>query len=166
MSEDNTINEPGKRKKKSGGSKVLNILLIVAVIVVGVLFARAEMQRRAAEQNLKKTAEELQQAKAATQNNGQEAANAILAKVRTLMDVPADPAPTVATITDVDSLRKTNDFYKKASNGDNIIVTQDRAILYDPVKNIIIDVVPVTITSPSPSVSPETSPVETKKAIK
>ncbi len=164
MSEDNTINEPGKRKKKSGGSKILNILLVIAVIVVGVLFVRAEMQRRATEQDLKKTAEELQQAKAATQNNGQEAANAILAKVRTLMDVPADPAPTVATITDVDSLRKTNDFYKKASNGDNIIVTQDRAILYDPVKNIIIDVVPVQITSPSPS--PTGTPEATVKPVK
>lgn len=168
MVDANSINEP-KRKKTPRKSSLLNIILIIAVIVVGVLFARAEMQRRTAEKDLQKTTQELQVAKQSTQNSSQEAANAILEKVRLLINIPSDPAPTVATITDVDSLRKTNAFYNKAENGDNLIVTADRAILYSPLKNIIIDVIPVQISaspSVSPGATPEASPVGTPKPAK
>ncbi len=51
-------------------------------------------------------------------------------------------------------MRKTNDFYKKAKNGDNLIITQERAILYDPERSVIIDVVPVTIDKTTPAPTP------------
>lgn len=156
MPQDTIINEPRKRVvQKTGGSRVLNILLVIAVVVVGVLFVRAELERRSTQANLEKTSQELEEVKQSTQNNGQEAANEILSKVRKLIDIPVSPAPSVATITDVEALRKTNDFYKNANNGDSLIITENRAILYSFSKNMIIDVVPVQI-SPSPSVTPFT----------
>jgi hypothetical protein len=161
MAEENTINAPKKRPKGKMGSMLFNILLAIALVVVAGLFLRAEKQRHDLQMSFDKTNQELQQVKNSTQNNGQEAANATLAAVRKLIDVPTDPAPTVATITDVDALKKTNDFYKSAVNGDNLIITATRAILYDPVKNIIVDVVPVQ-AAPSVSPTPEASPKETK----
>ncbi|MEO6077877.1 MAG: hypothetical protein ABIP54_03755, partial [Candidatus Andersenbacteria bacterium] len=139
MAEENTVSAPKRSSKGKMGSKLFNILLVIALLVVAGLFIRAEKQRHDLQMNFDKTNQELEQVKNSTQGNNQEAANATLAAVRKLIDVPTDPAPTVATITDVDSLRKTNDFYKNAVNGDNLIITATRAILYDPVKNIIVD---------------------------
>ncbi len=69
----------------------------------------------------------------------------IVDAVGKLYALPPGIDPTVATIVDVDALRKTNTFYAKAENGDTLVVTADRAILYDPKKKIILDVVPVQI---------------------
>lgn len=161
MASDTLINEPGKNGKKMGG-RMMNIVLVIAVIVVGGFLVRAEMQRKAVEKNLQVTQQELEKAKESSTTNGQAQADAILAKVRMLIDVPTVPAPAVQVIADVEALRKTNDFFKKAENGDSIVITQDRAILYSPVKNIIIDVVPVVQASPTPAVSG--APVESPKA--
>ena len=57
--------------------------------------------------------------------------------------------PTVATIVDVESLRKRNSFYNKAKNGDYLIVTNERAILFDAKANVILDMVPVQLEQPS-----------------
>jgi hypothetical protein len=77
------------------------------------------------------------------------AAQKVVEKVRQLIRIPNDVEPTVATIVDVDQLKQRNAFYAKAKNGDNLIVTPDRAILFDPVANVILDVVPVSIQAPT-----------------
>lgn len=161
MPENNTVSQPSGKLGKQG-SKTFTIILLIAIAVVAVLFVRAERDRREAEQKLQETTQKLEEIKKSSENSGAEAAKRILEKVRMLIDVPAEPEPTVATITDVEALRKTNDFYKKAENGDNLIITKERAILYDPDKNIILDVVPVIINKEeqekSASPSPKTSP--------
>lgn len=161
MTENNTVSQPSGKIGKQG-SKTFTMILLIAIAVVAVLFVRAERDRREAEAKLQETTQKLEEIKKSSENSGAEAAKRILEKVRVLIDIPAEPEPTVATITDVEALRKTNDFYKKAENGDNLIITKERAILYDPDKNIILDVVPVIINkeeqeksaSPSPKVSP------------
>ncbi|MFC1633020.1 hypothetical protein ACFL1U_02685 [Patescibacteria group bacterium] len=56
----------------------------------------------------------------------------------------ADEEPTIATIEDVDKLKETNpDFYEGAENGDKLLLYSDRVILFDPDKDIIINVGPV-----------------------
>lgn len=160
MAEENTVSAPRKKSKRVMGLRPLTLLLILAVVIIGVLFTRSEMKRRSLEQSFEKTSQELQQVKQSTENSGQAAADHVLQNARMLMDIPNDPAPTVATITDVDALRKTNEFYNKAQNGDNLIITANRAILYSPTKNIIIDVVPVQPTT-APSATPATSPTPT-----
>ena len=87
----------------------------------------------------------------------QEEAQKVLEKVSKLYALPAQPEPTVATIVDVETLRQKNAFYDRAKNGDLLIVTSDRAILYDPVKNVIVDVVPIQIQAAASSPAAQSS---------
>lgn len=160
----NTIASP-KRRRRGG----LSILLIIILIAVIGLFAWAEMQRREAKQRLEQTTAELEEIRKNTQRGGQEVANEVLGKLRKHMVVPEEPQPTVATIVDVDRLKEANEFYSAAENGDHLIITDKRAILYDPDRDVILDVVPVRLdpnASPSPGApeaasSPTTSPART-----
>lgn len=70
----------------------------------------------------------------------------ILEKVRRHIQIATDVEPTVATVVNADSLRVKNaSFYAQAENGDALIVTKDRAILYSVKKDIILNVVPVRL---------------------
>lgn len=51
--------------------------------------------------------------------------------------------PMIATISDIDSLISEQEFYKDAKNGDKLIIYSDRAIIYDPDKDVIVNVGPV-----------------------
>ena len=162
-----TITTPTKPRSRKG---LMTILLVLGIIIAVSLFAWAERQRRSAVRELSQTAQQLDEVKKSTQKRGEEVAKEVLAKVRNHMDVPETPAPTVATIVDVEKLKQANDFYKKAKNGDNLIITQNRAILYAPDRDRIIDVVPVRVnpTSPAPATpasvtpaAPVTSPAPT-----
>jgi len=68
----------------------------------------------------------------------------ILEKVNKLMDLPQDETPTLATVLNKDNL-KDQDFFKKAENGDKVLVytNNKKAILYRPNTNKIIEVMPV-----------------------
>jgi len=164
-----TVSSP-KGGRRGFGSWLMNIILIVLIIAAAGAFVKAEQRKRTVEKELQKTSAELEQIRKSTQGNGEEIANQVLAKVRKHIDVPTTPAPTVATITDIDKLKEANEFYKLAENGDNVIITDKRAILYSVKKDIVLDVVPVRIdTSPSPGTStppaaPATSPVATPPA--
>lgn len=140
-----TIKPPIKRKKGRLGVLV-NLLLLIAIIAVVALFVRAEQDRRAARADLEKTAQQLEELKKSTEASGQQVAAEVLDKLRKHMELPTDPEPTVATITDVDRLRESNEFYNKAKNGDHLVITDKRAVLYDAQKDLIMDVVPVQIT--------------------
>ena len=94
----------------------------------------------------------------------------LVAKVSKLMELPTDETPTVATVTDVNKL-KDQVFFKGAANGDQVLiyVKARKAILYDPVKNIIVDVAPINIAqvptlAPSAKVSPAPSEAVQKAA--
>ncbi len=121
--------------------KVLLPLLVVALIALVVVL---DAQRRSAETELRNLTVRLEQLQGNTQEN-QERAKQIVERVRTLIEIPADVTPTVATIVDVEKLRAQNPFYNGAENGDFLIVTPTRAILFDADRNVIIDVVPVQI---------------------
>jgi hypothetical protein len=124
---------------------MLNLLLLIGFIVSIVLFVWAEQQRREAQQQLTKTATELEEVRRSAQASGQEVADQVLSQLRSIMDIPMDPEPTVATIIDADALKEANEFYAPAQNGDHLIITETRAILYSAERNIILDVVPVTL---------------------
>lgn len=60
--------------------------------------------------------------------------------------LPDDQDPTIATITNVDELRKVNEaFYKEAQNGDKILFYSTRAVIYREGDGKIINVAPVTL---------------------
>lgn len=123
------------------GASALMPLLVVALLVLSVF---SIVRWRTAESRLKALSVQLEQLQGNPQQN-QEKAKEIVAMVRKLIDIPADVEPTVAAIVDVEKLREQNKFYDKAQNGFYLIVTAERAILFDPNAQLIVDVVPVQI---------------------
>jgi len=107
-------------------------LIIMAIIFVGALFAGVYFYWQY--QRVIKNPEIITKQETAW----------ILEKVNKLIDLPQDETPTIATILDKDKL-KDQDFFKKAENGDKLIVYMNakKAVLYRPNINKIIEVAPV-----------------------
>ena len=80
-------------------------------------------------------------------------AKSIVEKVRKLYVIPADVEPTVAQIVDVNKLKEKNSFYNNAKTVTTLLSRPLRALLYDPSRNIILDVVPVQLQAPEAPVS-------------
>jgi outer membrane murein-binding lipoprotein Lpp len=130
--------------------KLLIVILVIALALLAFINYTKRVQLAS---DLKQLSVKMDQL--GTGNDPQNIAKAkeIIEKVRRHMEIPTDPEPTVATIVDVNALKSKNDFYKNAKNGDNLIVTPARAILYDPDKDVIIDVVPVQLEPTEPTSS-------------
>lgn len=87
-------------------------------------------------------------------------ADALIEKVGKLMALPTDEKPTIATVNDASKV-KDQQFFSNSENGDKVLIYQkaQRAILYRPSSNIIVEVGSVTINqSQAPSPSPTSSP--------
>jgi hypothetical protein len=143
---------------RSNKARSLGFIAVVALVV---LLLVIDMRRRAAESQLAQLSIRLEQlggGDTGNQEQNREAARLIVEQVRKLYELPTDVEPTVATIVDVNQLRSRNTFYNKAKNGDYLIVTQDRALLFDAKANKIIDVVPVQIQPSEPVSSAPTQP--------
>ncbi|MCK5460123.1 LytR C-terminal domain-containing protein [Candidatus Parcubacteria bacterium] len=67
----------------------------------------------------------------------------LLGKVRKLIILPEDKQPAISTIQDIGKLAEAQPFFEKAQNGDRVIIYEDRAIIYSPSKNVLINVGPV-----------------------
>jgi hypothetical protein len=143
---------------------ILPVVLVLLVVVVIVL----DSQRRQAQAEVEQMSVKLGQVAGgntdtANSAENQQRAKEIVAKVQKLLDIDTSVEPTVATIVDVKKLQAQNAFYNKAKNGDFLIVTPTRAILYDAGANKIIDVVPVQIDQTPPATQPgQTSSVKAK----
>ena len=125
--------------------KLLVIVLILGLAILAYVNYAKSVELAAELKKLSVMNEQLQ-----TGNNPESIAEAkaIIERVSRHITIPGDTEPTVATIVDVEALRAGNEFYANAKNGDHLIVTPTRAILYDPDKDIVIDVVPVQLTPP------------------
>lgn len=123
----------------------MKVLVAIVVVALVALVVALDMRRRAAEESLTQLTVRLDQLTGGNRQQNRETAKRIIDKVSRHIVLPTDVEPTVATIADVETLRQRNAFYSKAENGDHLIVTPDRAILYDPDKDIILDVAPVQI---------------------
>ncbi|MBI3816332.1 hypothetical protein HY285_02185 [Candidatus Peregrinibacteria bacterium] len=134
------------------------LLAVLLVIVLVILVIAIDMKRRAAEHQLKTLTMKLQELTGGNPSTNKEAARRVTDAVRKLYALPEGIEPTVATIVDVTALRKQNHFYDKAENGYHLVITTDRAILYDPARNMIVDVVPVSIQPPAQAGNPPTPP--------
>ena len=134
--------------------KILFPLLVIALIALVVVL---DAQRRQAETELKNLTVRLEQMQGSNEEN-QQRAQLIVGRVRALIDIPEDVTPTVATIVDVDKLREQNPFYNAAENGDYLVVTPTRAILFDADRGVIIDVVPVQIQQNAAAPAPSSEP--------
>lgn len=92
--------------------------------------------------------------------------DATTAKVGKLIVLPTDEKPTVATVTDASKV-KDQTFFQNAKNGDVVLIytKAQKAILYDPAENMIVEVGAVNINNqpvqsavsvptPTPSANP------------
>lgn len=122
--------------------RLLTIVLITALAILALVNYQKRME-------LSKELERLsvQTGQAATGSNAEEMAQAkaIVEKVKQHILLSGDVEPTVAKIVDSEALRKQNAFYANAKNGDYLVVTPLRAVLYDPDADIILDVIPVQL---------------------
>lgn len=139
---------PAPKRERGAALGILFVLALIALVVV------LDLRRREAEKKLMDLSMKYEQVQGADQAQNREAAKEIIQKVKQHMVLPSDVEPTVAKIVDVNQLRSRNAFYNKAKNGDYLIVLPERAILFDPVADKIVDVVPVQI-QPTPQAAPE-----------
>lgn len=137
--------------------KLLTVVLVVALAVLAFVnyTKRVELAME-----LKKLSVQMEQLQGGNNPENVEEAKRIIEKVRQHIDIPTDVEPTVATIVDVEALKARNEFYKNAKNGDNLIVTPTRAILYDVERDMIIDVVPVQLQPPADQAASSSAPAK------
>lgn len=128
--------------------KLLTVVLVVALAILAYVNYTKRVQIASELKQLSVKMEQLQ-----TGNNPESVAEAkaIVELVRKHIELDMTVEPTVATIVDVEALKSRNEFYKNAKNGDHLIVTPTRAVLYDPDKDVILDVVPVQLQASSSS---------------
>lgn len=129
-------------------AKILLPVLLLALVAALVAF---DLERRASQAELKRASDQLQDLQKNTPEQNQRRAVDILALVGKHLQLDASEKPTVAAIIDVEKLRAKSAFYKKAKNGNYLIITSSRAILYDPGSDVIVDIAPVQIESGSSS---------------
>lgn len=131
----------------------LKVLLSLLVVVLAVLVVVVDGKRRAAEARLSELMVQTGGAEDPNAEANKELAKEIVNKVGELYQLPVEDGeqPTVATIVDVEQLREQNAFYNKAENGDYLILTTTRAVLYRKDEHKIIDVAPVELQEAAPA---------------
>ena len=119
-------------KKKLSLFNLLSIIIIIAAIGVCLYFY---VQYQKAQDSLKSQAPQT-----ITQ------AQALIAKVGLLMELPKNEEPQIATVTDITKL-KNQSFFTNAKDGDKVLIytKSQLAVLYDPYANKIVTVGPISI---------------------
>lgn len=76
----------------------------------------------------------------------------IIKKISNLMLLPSGEDPTIATVMDPEKLKE-QPFFAKAETGDKVLIytRAGKAILYNPRKNLIINVAPMNLSMPEDS---------------
>ena len=137
-------------------SKTKVVLVLIVIIILFLLFYRGKTAGVSQNQGQVTEGTEVGDGKQDPQN--QALAQDVIAKVKKHIDLSLEGEPTVATIIDAEKLKEKNPFYAKAQNGDYLVVTQTRAILYDPNADVLLDVVPVQIQQPASSKAASSAP--------
>lgn len=127
-----------KSKNVKVGTRVLWVILIIlTIILVATLFNYRKVSKRLA--HMSTVAGQQEVVKKEVQD--------LVNKVSKLILLPSNETPTVATIADAENLSKTQPFYKGSHNGDKVLIyfQAQKAYIYDPVKNLLVNVGPVYI---------------------
>jgi len=121
-------------------SKKRTIRFFLIVLAVGIIiFGGYEILNRTGLISTFKLAYQLQQQKSISVEDRR-----ILEQLGKIMVLPGDIAPTLAIVTDVEALKNQQPlFFANAHAGDRLILYPDKAILFDPKANKIVNVGPV-----------------------
>jgi len=119
---------------------VIGIILFVIVLILGYfLFSYINTKREL--QLLKDPAAQ----EALTKKENEKLIHA----VSKLIELPTGLDPVVGTVLDAASLAKDQQFFTNAQNGDKVLIYEDKAIIYRPDLNKLINVGPVYLDSTS-----------------
>jgi hypothetical protein len=120
------------KKSSNSVSRILLIVLGVTVLLLSIMafYFYHELS------NIKKNPNQVAQSET----------NQLVSQVGKLIDLPKDETPTVATVLDKSKLAD-QPFFANAQNGDKILIytKAKKAIIYQPTKNILVNVGPITI---------------------
>lgn len=96
------------------------------------------------------------------QRVAQQEVEELVKRVGKLIVLPEGEQPTVATVSDVESLRE-QPFFSQAKNGDKVLIYTNarKVILYDPLRNKIVEVAPLNIGEAATEESEEQPETET-----
>lgn len=83
------------------------------------------------------------------------AVDSVINQVKKHIILPVGETPTLATIEDADVLAKDQPFFADAKNGDRVLIYSDRAFVYRPSTDLLVNVGPVYF--PDQSVTSEES---------
>ena len=132
MSED--LNKKNSVEKKAKKSKKKRILIIVVALIIVVGGGAFYMQT---------------QNEAYQQKRAEAKINSMLKKVERLVLLPEDEVPAVFDINEPETLIEQQAFFRGVEAGDKLLVFPEtnKAIIYSPKKNQIINIGPVTFDS-------------------
>ncbi len=116
--------------KKSG------FVLLIIVILIGVAGWSSYSYFQTKQELTKLSTVEGQQQLA------QQEVDTLVTQLRKRMILPDKEKPTLATVTDVEALKKDQPFFEKAQNGDKVLVYvgDKKAIIYRPAEDLIVNV--------------------------
>lgn len=131
------INLPGwpVKSKSKRGIVFLCVVIISVAGLVGYLGYKSKIGKGDTELNDKELS---------SSQDGE--IDAIISEVGKLMILPKDEDPTIATVSDPKIL-ESQPFFSKAKKGDKVLIytKAQKAILYDPVANKIINIAPINL---------------------
>jgi len=127
------------------------LLLLLSIALVSALVSRYNMGKKIDTLDVSKQNEK----------NKKEVME-LVKKVGGLIVLPSGETPTVATITDADGLSKNQNFYKGAQDGDKVLIyfKAQKAYIYSPKLNRLINVGPVYVDSATTSTTSNTKTEE------
>jgi len=79
--------------------------------------------------------------------------DALIKKVSEIILLPEDEDPSIALVSDVETLRANQPFFRNSENGDQVLVYTDRAIIYRKSEHKIINIGPVTGATAPPEIA-------------
>lgn len=134
----------GSSRPKSAGTSAASVM-VVFIVVLALTSLYFYTQSSSAKVQIKRLQAELADVRQNPGKAAREETMSLLQRVGKLIVLPEGEEPTVATVNDPERL-KVQPFFAKAKQGDKVLIYTNtkKAILYDPVGNIIVEVAPVS----------------------
>lgn len=145
-----SMNETFENKPKAKKKFTKLILLLISYLILAIIVWKVATKQTTDPVKL--------------QEQAQKELTAIVEAVGKIMILPKEETPQVAIIQDVDALKKSQDFFTDAQNGDKILVYAKarKAIIYreetNQIVNVALNIGPVTDESNSTPVKEEEKP--------
>ncbi len=145
---ENVKNVTSKPRSKQKTNLVLFIIVGVVLVVLIAFSAWSFYSYRQVSQEVVKLSSMEGQ-----QELAQRETEDLLSKVSKHMILPQGETPTVATVTDVEALRREQPFFNEAENGDKLLVYTNakKAIIFSPEKDVVVNVGTLMIDQNAPA---------------